>query len=485
MEQVDGIREHVLRFFNAPYKQYTLIFTSGATDSLRKVGECFPWTPQSTFFHSFDAHNSLLGIREYAATHSAKTKAIPSSFFKRSPAFSDILSILADQSSNSNHPSLLAFPAQCNYSGSKNPLTIIKAIQQKAKNVKVLLDAASFVPTSPLDLEQYPADFVVLSFYKMFGYPTGIGALIIKNDKDVENGDSVACTMEEENIYLTEINVYPVKSFGPFTTDRWEIGPAGLLYDREWTLVDQNGVYINQKKLPILGQISTRIDLMQRLLVIDASEMPSLEIPLDYMPVSSLDVVQVCGDRVPGLLYGAADIEKAGDISGWMQRVTGKRCHLVRKDPDSQRRSRMASGESISFANESPFLLISNASVQDLKSRVVERNASTDASEWRWITADSFRANFVLAGGSPYHEDTLEKFSVGPAVFDVIGDCNRCKMICINQSMGVEEHEPLATLSTYRRKSGKIVFGQHLQYSGVTTDSQTVYISTGLPVIRL
>jgi selenocysteine lyase/cysteine desulfurase len=46
----------------------------------------------------------------------------------------------------------------------------------------VLLDAASFAPTAPLDLRSAPADFVALSFYKIFGYPTGIGALIARHD---------------------------------------------------------------------------------------------------------------------------------------------------------------------------------------------------------------------------------------------------------------------------------------------------------------
>ena len=46
----------------------------------------------------------------------------------------------------------------------------------------VSLNAAAFVRTNPLDLNEYPASFVVMSFYKMFGFPTGIGALLVRND---------------------------------------------------------------------------------------------------------------------------------------------------------------------------------------------------------------------------------------------------------------------------------------------------------------
>jgi selenocysteine lyase/cysteine desulfurase len=44
----------------------------------------------------------------------------------------------------------------------------------------VLLDAAAFAPTNCLDLSAVRPDFVSLSFYKIFGYPTGVGALIAK-----------------------------------------------------------------------------------------------------------------------------------------------------------------------------------------------------------------------------------------------------------------------------------------------------------------
>ncbi len=44
----------------------------------------------------------------------------------------------------------------------------------------MILDGAAFVPTSRLDLSAWTPDFVAISFYKMFGYPTGIGALLAR-----------------------------------------------------------------------------------------------------------------------------------------------------------------------------------------------------------------------------------------------------------------------------------------------------------------
>lgn len=73
---------------------------------------------------------------------------------------------------------------------------------------QVLVDAAAFVPTNPLDLSKCPADFVTMSFYKIFGYPTGLGALLIRTE-DVSllhklywGGGSVALATSTDNFHV-------------------------------------------------------------------------------------------------------------------------------------------------------------------------------------------------------------------------------------------------------------------------------------------
>jgi selenocysteine lyase/cysteine desulfurase len=73
-------------------------------------------------------------------------------------------------------PGLFAFPAQSNFSGVRHPLSLVHDAKQRGFDV--LLDAASFAATAPLDLRACPADFTVISFYKLFGFPTGLGALV-------------------------------------------------------------------------------------------------------------------------------------------------------------------------------------------------------------------------------------------------------------------------------------------------------------------
>ncbi|KAJ8306972.1 hypothetical protein KUTeg_015056 [Tegillarca granosa] len=88
---------------------------------------------------------------------------------------------------------LFVYPAQSNFSGRKYPLQWIKMVHNNEMTFQgqhqghwyVGLDAAAFVCTSKLDLDLYSPDFVTLSFYKMFGIPTGLGALLVRNESAV------------------------------------------------------------------------------------------------------------------------------------------------------------------------------------------------------------------------------------------------------------------------------------------------------------
>lgn len=113
---------------------------------------------------------------------------------------------------------LFAFPAQSNFSGHKYPLGWVQDIATGKVGVAplqglggtwtVLLDAASFVSTSSLDLSVYPAHFVTVSFYKMFGFPTGLGALIVRSDsahflsKSYYGGGTVLATISRERFHV-------------------------------------------------------------------------------------------------------------------------------------------------------------------------------------------------------------------------------------------------------------------------------------------
>lgn len=172
-------REFVLRYFNASSDEYLVIFTPNASGALKLLGESYPFAPGGRYLLTFDNHNSVNGIREFAQRDGATvtyTPVVPPDLRI------DAQRLLANLDDiNPAEANLFAFPAQSNFSGVQHDLDWIERAQQRGWDV--LLDAAAFAPTNRLDLSRYKPDFVSLSFYKIFGYPTGIGALLARKDK--------------------------------------------------------------------------------------------------------------------------------------------------------------------------------------------------------------------------------------------------------------------------------------------------------------
>lgn len=153
-------------------------------------------------------------MREYASKSVAVTQE-------------QISNILSDESNNltttDDTYSLFVYPAQSNFSGTKYPLWWIDQIRNGQLNGSynlcsskwfVVLDAACFASTNVLDLSTYKPDFVTISFYKMFGYPTGLGALIVKNssvhclNKVYYGGGTVLMAMGDKKLMIPRTTVH-------------------------------------------------------------------------------------------------------------------------------------------------------------------------------------------------------------------------------------------------------------------------------------
>lgn len=175
--QIRTAKNDVLNFFEADANIYEVIFTANATAAIKLVAESFAFQAGSRLLLTADNHNSINGIREYAA---GKNAAIE--YLALNP---DLSLFKLEDKLNANDPikfpSLFAYPAQSNFSGIQYSLDLVHKAQ--SLGYQVLLDAAAFAPSNRLSLSDYPADFVCISFYKMFGYPTGIGALIARKSR--------------------------------------------------------------------------------------------------------------------------------------------------------------------------------------------------------------------------------------------------------------------------------------------------------------
>eukprot|EP00899_Mesostigma_viride_P007506 jgi/Mesvir1/16757/Mv15130-RA.2 len=216
-QRVADMRMRILRFFNANPDDYQVIFTDSATGALKLVGESFPWSPTSEYRYLKENHMSVLGMRGYAIEKGASFRALDEALVDAWAAGRPVQG-LDDGNGEAGSYSLFAFPLEENFAGVKYPQRWVDAIRRrKTRNGgswKVLVDAAAYVPTQPLDLSAVPADFVTISFYKMFGYPTGVGCLLVRTeDAELLNkvfwgGGTVALAAASSNFHVLKCNPY-------------------------------------------------------------------------------------------------------------------------------------------------------------------------------------------------------------------------------------------------------------------------------------
>lgn len=184
-ELVESARRAVLAFVGASPDEYAVIFTPNATGACRLVAEAYPFDHGSRFVLTSDNHNSVNGIREFARARGAQIRYIPVSGPELRIADDEVGLALGRRRHNhlGHTPArrgLFAFAAQSNFTGVQHPLDWVELAHDRGYDV--LLDAAAYVPTNRLDLTAVRPEFVCVSWYKVFGYPTGVGCLIARRD---------------------------------------------------------------------------------------------------------------------------------------------------------------------------------------------------------------------------------------------------------------------------------------------------------------
>jgi selenocysteine lyase/cysteine desulfurase len=206
-EASERARAFVLEYFNASPDEYLVIFTPNASGALKLVGEAYPFTSESHYVLTYDNHNSVNGIREFARARGARVTYVPVVPLDLRVDEEKLFAVL-DQPRGSG-ARLFAYPAQSNFSGVQHPLEWIEAAHERGWDV--LVDCAAFVPTNRLDLSKWHPDFVPLSFYKIFGYPTGIGCLIARRAALAKlqrpwfaGGTIWAVSVESERVFMAD-----------------------------------------------------------------------------------------------------------------------------------------------------------------------------------------------------------------------------------------------------------------------------------------
>jgi uncharacterized protein len=245
---------------------------------------------------------------------------------------------------------------------------------------------------------------------------------------------------------LSEIWIYPIKSLAGIRLQHAIVKQKGLAYDRRWMLVDESGRFLTQREHPEMSQFHLAMGRGQ-LTILNSVSAQSIVLELEGRNSGESMPVIIWDDQVEA-------IEVRQDYSRWFSDQLKIKCKLV-FFPETNTRpvdpEYAIQNEHVSLADGYPFLIIGQASLDDLNKRLKEP-----------IPMNRFRPNFVFTGGMPYEEDSWKKFSIGKNRFVGVKPCGRCVLPNVNQQTGLKGLEPLATLATYRKTGSKIFFGQNL-----------------------
>ena len=237
---------------------------------------------------------------------------------------------------------------------------------------------------------------------------------------------------------------YPVKSCRGTSLDAAEVGPRGIVADRQWMIVDEKREFLSQRELPRLALVSPR--LVDDILEISAPGMPLLIVS----PAAGRDRtnVTVWDDR-------CAAIDEGAHAAEWMSSFLEVPCRLVRIPDDEKRRANpeyAGPDDQVGFADGFSFLLTSRASLDDLNRRL-----STP------LPMNRFRPNIVVDGTDAFEEDRWKRIRIDGITFAVAKPCARCATTTTDQDTAERSHEPLRTLATFRHVAGRgVMFGQNL-----------------------
>ncbi|XP_030360521.1 molybdenum cofactor sulfurase isoform X2 [Strigops habroptila] len=621
-DTIEHVRYRILQHFHTTSEDYTIIFTSGCTTALKLVAEAFPWIPEGTkqpssrFCYLTDSHTSVVGIR--GITASMNVLSVP---IKPKEILLSEKNRLSAEEQNCTTPHLFSYPAQSNFSGTKYPLSWIQDIKSgHLCPIKipgkwfVLLDAASYVSSSPLDLGVHQADFIPISFYKIFGFPTGLGALLVNNriapllKKTYFGGGTAAAYLAGEDFYFPRksiaerfedgtvsfldiialkhgfdvlekltggmekikqhtfalarytynvlctlkyangapvVRIYSDTDFsnpdvqGPIINfnildengevigfsqvdkmaslynihvrtgcfcntgacqmhlgisnediqrnlqvTEWPVGNQGLLYDRNWMIVNENGVCITQKQEPRLCLINPSIDLKKKIMVIQAEGMDPVSVSLEENTGKEAVICEskVCSHRVKTYDCGER-------IAGWFSMFLARPCRLIRQSSDMKNMSHQkntkglasATNISLSLVNKAQYLLVNVASILQLKEHICTRLEEPLETE---ELIRRFRANIVISAPESFEEEEWAEISIGALRLQVVGPCSRCQIICINQQSGERNKEFMQSLSVARGR--KTNFGIYLMNQPLHSSLPDI-LSVGsqvLPVLK-
>jgi len=243
---------------------------------------------------------------------------------------------------------------------------------------------------------------------------------------------------------IIELQIYPVKSLGGISLQSSRLTPKGLLYDRNWMLLNEDGKFMTQRQYPEMALFDTKIEDGELIFFHQkTNQTASIPIQKNYGVTLNTKVWS-----------NFCEVQKVEGIGEWFSKELGFRCHLVFFPTKNIRTKEIENGiiqNLTSLSDKSPVLITNEASLAELNGRLDNQ-----------IPMNRFRGNIKVNGTQAFEEDNWKTVKIGDAIFKTVEICGRCKLINVNHLTGEPTQEPLPTLSTYRKMDREIKFGMRM-----------------------
>jgi molybdenum cofactor sulfurtransferase len=340
-------------------------------------------------------------------------------------------------------------------------------------------------------------------------------------EETVRTSSQISPTMKtigsSSNLHVKTIAIYPIKSCSGYVVPpgvRWEVRPEGLAWDREWCLVHRgSGQALSQKRYPQMALLQPFLLFENDVLrvkyrgSVPKGQPTYVDIPLSNDP-SLFDInfrqtsSRVCGENISAQSYlneeindfftdslgipcmlarfpaggrGASSRLSKARMQKHQRTESAQSCQLspslgVPSPPDSDSEQQSQAGK-ILLSNESPILMICTSSVESLNQSIMKTGGSA-------VEESVFRANIVIEtppgqqSREAYSEDMWRTVSIGDHGFKLLGACQRCHMVCVDQTTGERRQEPFVTLAKTRRLNGKVYFGTHMRHESLNESEE-------------
>ena len=250
------------------------------------------------------------------------------------------------------------------------------------------------------------------------------------------------------SILLSSLIYYPIKACRGFDVTESRVERMGLANDRRMMVVTPDGEFLTQREHAKLALITPT--LKNDSLTLSAPNFDSLQF-----------AIQKTGTATTVNIWKSKDvsaIDQGDESAKWLSDWLGVSVRLVHIADGYKRKLNpdfaVSAEDHTGFADGYPILIISEASLQDLNSKLDSPQAAVPA-----LPMNRFRPNIVVKDCLPFAEDTWKRIRIGDVEMALVKPCARCVVTTIDKETLEQSKEPLKTLGAYRRQKGGAMFG--------------------------